>query len=232
MKQKISEDYAALLQRFTQIGYEVRSIHNFSPDKPHLILRHDVDICLNRAYKLAQIEAELGYHAIYYVLPSSPFYNVLSIENSNLIRKISELGHEIGLHLELEGDADLQKKADFEAGILSQISRTPITSLSFHRPTANASKVKFTELELEGYLSAYNKSLFSDIAYVSDSRGAWHYGHPLEHEAVKNRTAMQLLTHPLWWTKDALCAPEEDLASMRAELDQRNVEMMSETFKI
>lgn len=232
MKQKISESYQTLLQRFTSTGYEVRSIHSFEPDKPHLILRHDVDICLNRAYKLAQTEAEMGHHAIYYVLPSSPFYNILSIENGNLIRKIAGLGHEIGLHLELEGEADLQKKADFEAGILSQIAQSPITSLSFHRPTANASKVKFTELELDGYLSAYNKSLFSDIAYVSDSRGAWHYGHPLDHEAVQNRTAMQLLTHPIWWTKDALCPPQEDLTSMRAELDQRNIEMITETFKV
>jgi hypothetical protein len=232
MKQKISESYQSLLQSFTDIGYEVRSIHDFEASKPHLILRHDVDICLNRAYKLAQIEAEMGHSAIYYVLPSSPFYNVLSIENSDLIRKISELGHEIGLHLELEGDANLQKKADFEAGILREISQTPITSLSFHRPTANASKVKFTELEIEGYVSAYHKSLFTDIAYVSDSRGAWHYGHPLAHDAIKNRTAMQLLTHPLWWTKDAFCTPEEDLSALRAELDQRNVEMMLETFKV
>lgn len=232
MKQKISQSYQALLQGFTDIGYDVRSIHDFQTDKPHLILRHDVDICLHRAYKLAQIEAEIGHRSIYYILPSSPFYNILSIENGDLVRKIAALGHEIGLHLELEGDADLQKKADFEAGILSEISQSPITSLSFHRPTANASKVKFTELELEGYLSAYNKSLFTDIAYVSDSRGAWHYGHPLKHEAVKNRTAMQLLTHPIWWTKDALCSPEEDLTAIRAELDQRNVAMMAETFKV
>lgn len=232
MRQEITEDYATLLGRFKALGYEARPFHDFDAGSRHVILRHDVDICLHRAAQMARIEADLGLSAVYYILPSSPFYNVLSIDDKALIREIADMGHEIGLHLELEADADLQAKADFEAGILSALCGKAVTSISFHRPTANASRIKFQELELNGYINAYHKRYFSDIAYVSDSRGAWTYGHPLDHDAIKAGTAMQLLTHPVWWTTPRPGSAARALTDLRGEIDQRVAAMMADTFNV
>jgi hypothetical protein len=41
------------------------------------------------------------------------------------------------------------------------------------------------------------------MGYCSDSRGGWHHGEPLVHEAVAAGRALQLLTHPIWWDADA-----------------------------
>jgi hypothetical protein len=37
------------------------------------------------------------------------------------------------------------------------------------------------------------------MAYYSDSRGSWSYGHPLESEEFKAGKGIQVLTHPIWW---------------------------------
>ena len=42
-------------------------------------------------------------------------------------------------------------------------------------------------------------NFFKKIAYCSDSRGSWKYGHPLTKIAIKEGTAIQLLTHAEWW---------------------------------
>ncbi|MCQ2310366.1 MAG: hypothetical protein MJZ64_01270 [Paludibacteraceae bacterium] len=57
-------------------------------------LRHDVDKRPKHSLALAQIEAELGVHAIYY------FRCVDESNNPDIIRQIVALGHEIGYHYE------------------------------------------------------------------------------------------------------------------------------------
>jgi hypothetical protein len=47
------------------------------------------------------------------------------------------------------------------------------------------------------------------MAYCSDSRGGWHYGHPLELDAVKQGRALQLMTHPIWWDAPGGESPAE-----------------------
>jgi hypothetical protein len=41
------------------------------------------------------------------------------------------------------------------------------------------------------------------MGYCSDSRGGWYHGHPLDHPSVAQGRALQLLTHPVWWTLPA-----------------------------
>ena len=56
----ITEEYLAILKKFKKIGYEARSFHNFSKLKSHLLLRHDVDVSIERAYEIAKIENNFG----------------------------------------------------------------------------------------------------------------------------------------------------------------------------
>lgn len=47
---------------------------------------------------MARIEHDLRIRSIYFILFTSVFYNIFDRENIRIIRAISKLGHEIGLH--------------------------------------------------------------------------------------------------------------------------------------
>src|SRR5476649_2578080 len=59
------------------------------------LMRHDCDNDLAAATKLAEIEAEEGIRATYFLMLRSAIYNLLAPTNSALVRKIIAGGHEI-----------------------------------------------------------------------------------------------------------------------------------------
>src|SRR5947209_8469054 len=52
--------YRSLLQAFAARNYEVRGFVDAEPDRPHLILRHDLDMSLDAALPVAEVEQALG----------------------------------------------------------------------------------------------------------------------------------------------------------------------------
>ena len=65
-----------------------------------IILRHDVDLDIYPAYKMALLENEIGVKSTFFILLNAQSYNPLSINNKNILREISSLGFEIGLHFD------------------------------------------------------------------------------------------------------------------------------------
>ena len=66
--------------------------------KKFCVLRHDIEFSIDRAHELAKVEKELGVTSTYTVQLRNNTYNALSEKNIGLIRKIKDLGHNIGLH--------------------------------------------------------------------------------------------------------------------------------------
>lgn len=198
-------DYAQLIRRFWDRGYEVRSFAHIEADKPHLILRHDVDISIPHARRLAEIEHGLGVRSSYFILLRSDFYNPFSKENAEDLKAIVAMGHEIGLHIDfsLYNGTSYHRYVIQESRILTDILEVPIYLVSFHRPSTLMKGKDYQSIALPGFVSAYDRKVFSDIGFVSDSRGGWYHGDPLAHPAVASRRAIQLLTHPIWWTSDS-----------------------------
>ncbi len=70
-------------------------------------LRHDVDVAIISAQKMAEIEAQNGVHSTYYILHTASYYhpqNDFEDHNNTVleqIKKIHGLGHEIGIHNDL-----------------------------------------------------------------------------------------------------------------------------------
>ena len=62
------------------------------------VLRHDIEFSIDRAYELAKVEKELGVTSTYTVQVRNNTYNALSEKNIDLIKRIKDLGHHIGLH--------------------------------------------------------------------------------------------------------------------------------------
>ena len=66
------------------------------PDGPVLILRHDIDMSLDAALRMAEIEAEMGVRATYFLLFSGAWYNLMGNPGAEAPRRLRQLGHEVG----------------------------------------------------------------------------------------------------------------------------------------
>ena len=212
--------YAALLDQFVARGYQVRGYADALPDQAHLILRHDLDMSIQAARATADIEAKRGMKAHYFVLMRTEMYNPWSAQGRADLGAIADAGHDIGLHLDASlypDDLDaLDDACATECDALAQVLGRPVNIVSLHRPQAGLLGLKRS---LGGRPHSYQPRFFRDIGYCSDSRGAWRHGHPCDHPAVAEGRALQLLTHPIWWSSDGdAIAKLESFASVRDKL--------------
>jgi peptidoglycan/xylan/chitin deacetylase (PgdA/CDA1 family) len=89
--------YKELISALKDAGYEFVTYAEYCEglraDKL-VVMRHDVDMSVERARRLAEVELEVGVKASYY------FRDKFINENSDDIRYIESLGHEVGYHYE------------------------------------------------------------------------------------------------------------------------------------
>ena len=109
--------FASLLQALDDNGYQ------------GLTLRHDVDLLPANSLRTARLEAEMGFHGIYY------FRAVPESWDEGIIREIAALGHEIGYHYEslttCSGDVD-KAYADFCKNLDALRRIVPVKSICMH----------------------------------------------------------------------------------------------------
>ena len=75
------DHYRELLEAARAGGYRFGGFE--SPPQPgDLLLRHDVDLSLDAALRMAELEAEAGATATYFLMTESVFYNLASKEGS------------------------------------------------------------------------------------------------------------------------------------------------------
>lgn len=191
--------------RFTRYGER--------PEERHVLWRHDVDFSMHRAAKLAAIEAEDGAIATYFVNARSSFYNLLEPKVLGLCRSLREMGHDIGLHFDAGAyGTDHWQRSTLEAAVsreqrlLESILDMPIRSLSWHNPDMS-NLLEFDDETIAGLQNAYAGSLKRDYIYCSDSNGYWRF-QPMADVIAKGSERLHLLTHPEWWTPDAMSPSE------------------------
>jgi len=213
------QGYADLLAAFGRQGY---AFHAFSAaerlldgGEPFVLLRHDLDMSLERALPIARLDAAAGVRSTFFVMLRTEHYNPLSAAGDALIRQILGLGHQLGLHFdaraypELAGAPEdahvaalIQRLCAREAEILEQWFGVSVPVVSFHQPNplALAGAPELTAPRLHTYMALFNRRM----AYYADSTGRWRFGHPLGSEAFAQRRPMQLLIHPIWWNETPL----------------------------
>ncbi len=212
------KSYSALLSTLRERGYRDVEFPDADPSSPHLVLRHDVDMTLDSAVRMAEVEAGLGMRSEFFVLLRSEIYNPLSERGERGIRRILELGHRLGLHFDASlytgrDEDDLDRLCAAECAQLESWFGVAVRMVSFHRP---APAFLGLERDIGGRGHTYQPRYFKDIAYCSDSRGGWHHGHPLE-KVVTSGRALQLLTHPVWWDSRGRETPAERLDRLATE---------------
>ncbi|UGY16068.1 MULTISPECIES: hypothetical protein [Bradyrhizobium] len=174
-----------------------------------ILWRHDCDVSMHRAAKVAEIEAEEGVKATYFLLPRCLYYNLMSADVAECVRRIKSLGHDIALHFDptyygemLRGQA-LLNAITRERDLIADEFGSPPVAISFHL----FGILDQSELEddiVAGMINAYGRSLKASYGYVSDSNGVWRYRRlkTVLEEATEER--LQVLTHPEWWTPEIM----------------------------
>ena len=166
-----------------------------------IILRHDVDLDIYPAYKMALLENEIGVKSTFFILLNAQSYNPLSINNKNILREISSLGFEIGLHFDptnysKKNISYLNEMVKKEINILSDISLCKVESISLHSPSTNNEYPIFND-----YNNAYDKNIFMKDSYLSDSRMMLP-NNPYEFVKNAKTRTIQLNFHPLHYSEN------------------------------
>ncbi len=203
------EHYESTLMEYLDAGYFVGGFREIlqNPDKEKLmILRHDIDTSLDMAFNIAEIDHRCGIKSSFFIRVHATGYNPFTLSNYRLLKRMMQMGHEVGLHVEPSIPDVLQEdplqfcdrqKASLEAAI-----GRPIIGMSTHEPVRMGDPELIEKLVDRWGLEyhAYEKRFFEDIKYISDSGARWREG--CFSTWVDKVDKIQVLTHPFWWFKE------------------------------
>jgi len=188
------EHYREILEAAGAGGYRFARFGE-GPEPGDLFLRHDIDLSLEAALTMAELEAELGVQATYLLMTESVFYNLASPVGVAAVEALRGLGHSVGLHA-VYPKVDLDERFD------------PV--VSWHNPgPAHISD------EIPGAVNAYSERYFSPLTYRSDSNQRWRAGCPHEELRAGAFPWIQILVHPAIWVYPGTTMGE----TMRALVD-------------
>lgn len=205
------EDYKEIIRIIQSTGRHANYEDALGKDK-FIIMRHDVEYSVERAYELARVEQSMDFISTYFFQWTNNSYNILSRRNMDMIRDMHERGQHIGLHFALNGMTDMaeiRKKIKKEMVILSEMFGFAITEFSIHRPSKDVLR---ENIKLDGIINAYQDDFFTfaeqvtketpvKVKYMSDANHIWRYGYPDE-ENITGYDKVQILTHPFAWCKE------------------------------
>jgi hypothetical protein len=150
-----------------------------APQAGDLILRHDVDLSLDAALTVAEVEAEEGAWSTWFLMTRSVFYNLDSSEGERAIARLRELGHRVAHHA-VWPHVDLDDR--FEKVV------------AWHNP-----EPEYVREPIAGAVNVMESPFFDPDHYRSDSNQHWRSGCPHDDLREHRFEWLQLLTHPEIW---------------------------------
>lgn len=204
------DDYKEIIRIIQSTGLQADYKEALNRDK-FIIMRHDVEYSVERAYALSKVERSMDFTSTYFFQWTNNSYNILSRRNMDMIKDMHERGHNIGLHFALNGLTDMQmirKRIVQEMDILSEMFGFKVDEFSVHRPSKDVLR---ENIKLPGLVNAYQDDFFTfgenitedtpvQVKYMSDANHIWRYGYPDE-QNILGHDKVQILTHPFAWTK-------------------------------
>lgn len=225
------EIYRQIILQIKSYGTQIVLGRNTNEPERFIIMRHDVEFSPERAYKLSLIETSEGFCSNYFFQITNNTYNIFSARNLEYIRRMSDNGHEIGLHFQTNGlkkECDIRKKILDEVEVMEKMLKLEVHTFSIHRPTSDilAMNIKF-----DNVINAYQNEFFSfarsekdlehvDVKYISDARHQWNYGVPCK-KIFTQYKKIQILTHPYSWTEIGL----DNYNNFKSLVREKNLEL-------
>lgn len=169
--------------------------------KKFILMRHDEDLSLEAARRLADVEAALGIRSSFFFRLHACQYNLLSLPSLTIVMGMREQGHEIGLHgethaLPLVDDHD-EYLLQQERKLLSHLVGKEVTGLSVHEPFRMKNNREDDWFRAFGFEYEAYSSQFASLKYISDSSAHWREGCMCQHIGRTNQ--LYILTHGFWW---------------------------------
>jgi hypothetical protein len=192
--------YSELLDAARAGGYRFAHFDQ-PPRRRDLLLRHDVDLSLDAALRMAELEAQTGASATYFLMTESVFYNLASSEGVAAISRLRELGHRVGLHA-VHPNALLDERFD------------PV--VAWHNPDPG-----YMSQPIQGAVNVMQEGYFDPPTYRSDSNQRWRFGCPHEELRAGSFAWLQLLTHPEIWVYPGSTMGQTMRAMLDAERERR-----------
>ena len=172
------EHYREILRAAGEGGFRF-AFFGSPPSEGDLFLRHDVDLSLEAALEMAELEADEGVATTYLLMTRSVFYNLASHEGERAIAQLRELGHQVGLHA-VHPEVELDARFD------------PI--VAWHNP-----EPAFMTAPIDGVVNVMEQTHFDPATYRSDSNHRWRSGCPHDELRAGAFPWLQLLVHPEIW---------------------------------
>jgi hypothetical protein len=188
------DHYRELLRSAKSGGYRFAGFDR-APEPGVVILRHDVDLSLDGALAVAEIEASEDARSTWFLMTRSVFYNLASTEGEQAIARLRELGHRVAHHA-VYPHVDLDERFD--------------PAVAWHNPDP-----EYMQAPIDGAVNVMAAPFFDPDHYRSDSNQHWRHGCPHEQLARGDFEWLQLLTHPEIWAFDGATMRE----SMESMLD-------------
>lgn len=193
--------YGELIAATQAGGYRFAHFEG-APADGSVILRHDVDLSLDAALRMAELEHDAGATATYFLMTESVFYNLDSTEGVAAITRLRELGHRVALHA-VYPDAPRDERFD------------PV--VAWHNPDPEYMRAPL----LDGRINVMQEPWFDPQTYRSDSNQHWRSGCPHGELRAGAFSWLQLLTHPEIWAYPGATMGQTMRTMLEAEKERR-----------
>lgn len=194
--------YRELLQAAKAGGYRWAGFDR-PPAAGDLILRHDVDLSLDAALAVAEVEADEEAWSTWFLMTRSVFYNLASSEGEAAVSRLRALGGRIAHHA-VWPHLDLDESLGFE----------PV--VAWHNPEAD-----YMGEPIGGATNVMRPPWFDPDHYRSDSNQHWRHGCPHDGLARGGFEWLQLLIHPEIWVYDGRTMGETMQTFLDADREAR-----------
>ncbi len=202
------DDYREIIQAVKDSGRAKKYPEALGSDE-FVIMRHDVEYSVERSYQLSLVETEMDFSSTWFLQFTNNSYNPFSRTTKEMLKRMRENGHTIGLHFALDGETDMEVirgQIPKQLEIMSYMLGFEVNQFSIHRPPAEALAANF---KYPGIINAYQDEFFTfapdvtedsdlDVKYMSDANHIWRYGYPTR-DNILNHKKVQILTHPFGW---------------------------------
>ncbi len=198
--------YLRTLQAYISAGYQIVSFREYLEKKPNgkvLVLRHDIDLDLEVAHRMALLDHQAGARSTWFIRLHSRGYSPLNLDNVKILKALKKMGHEVALHYEptfaLAIGEDVYEYADRQKAIFEAIIGEPIVGLAPHEP-ARAGYPNLIDNLVDRWglkYHAYDARFTKEMKYISDSSARWREG--CFSTWINKVERLQVLVHPFWW---------------------------------
>lgn len=203
--------YRVLLEAAKAGGYSFAGFDR-PPEPGDLIMRHDVDISLDAAVAMAEVEASVGVWSTWCLMTRSVFYNLASKEGRRTLARLTELGGRIAHHA-VWPQIDLDERF------------TPV--VAWHNPD-----LQYQRDPIDGAVNVMSAPWFDEQHFRSDSNQNWGFrGRPglCPHGELERGELewIHLSIHPEIWVYEGTTM-RETMESFLAAEQARRLEQLRE----